>query len=284
MTKKDNKKAIAIIQQTKHAIRTIRGEHVILDSDLAAIFGVETRQLNQQAKRNPGKFPEDFRFQLNVEEFESLKSQNVISKRGGRRTAPYAYTEHGVLQAANVITSALADSMSVFVIRAFVEMRELLKLQENITTQKQEALTNKTESAGKLQKFMQEIGPKLEQAMEQVMSTVIDPKMGTTVRQEAHDIIHESISHLKERLKKTGLENEEIAARITKLLAEAEREKAETRKLNAETDQMEFLMMARKLKLVLEAQRLFYAGSDEEPETQNLSAFIGLLNAYAQPQ
>ncbi len=273
-----------IIERTKQAIRTLRGNHVILDTDLAEIFGVATRRLNEQVKRNPGKFPEDFRFQLNPEEFESLKSQIATSKRGGTRKAPYAFTEHGVLQAANVITSPLADSMSVFVIRAFVEMRDLLQLQQGIADQRAKAEAATPVASGKLRQFMTEIGPKLEQAMQQVMNTVIDPQSGTTVGQEAQDVIHESINHLKARLKKTGLENEEIAARITKLLAEAEREKAETRKLNAETDQMEFFMMARKLKLVLEAHRLFALDGEEAPETQRLNAFIGLLGAYGEGQ
>ncbi len=266
-----------IISRTRGAIRTIRGQHVIIDADLAALFEVATKRINEQAKRNPNKFPEDFRFQLTVEEFNDLKSQNETSSWGGTRKLPYAYTEHGVLQVANVTSSSVADAISVFVIRAFIEMRSIMGIQRNIAARK--AAVKTIASTTKLSKFMQEIGPRLAQAMEQVMDTVIDAKKGTTIAEEVQDIISESIDHLKSRLKKAGLENEEIAARITKLLAEAARERAEARKVNAETEQLEFFVMTRKLKLVLEAQTLLFQG--EVVEEKQLQSFIQLLNRYA---
>src|SRR5881394_4072925 len=109
-------------------IRTIRGVRVMLDRDLAKIYGVPTFRFNEAIKRNRHRFPTDFMFQLTREEFDSLTSQIAISKRrrGGRRTRPYAFTEHGALQAANVLRSPRAVQMSVFVIRAFVKMRETL--------------------------------------------------------------------------------------------------------------------------------------------------------------
>jgi len=126
-------------------IRTLilRGQRVLLDTDLARIYGVETRALNQAFKRNPDRFPEEFAFLLTREEVldisltvtsgraaaaASLKSQIVMSKpgRGGRRSRPYAFTEHGALQAASVLNSTQAVQMSLFVIRAFVKMREEL--------------------------------------------------------------------------------------------------------------------------------------------------------------
>jgi hypothetical protein len=109
-------------------IREIRGQRVLLDSDLAAIYGVSTAALNQAVKRNTGRFPDEFSFVLTAEEFELLISQNVISKplRGGRTKQPRVFTEHGALQAANVLRSERAVAMSVFVIRAFVQMRAVL--------------------------------------------------------------------------------------------------------------------------------------------------------------
>src|SRR6266545_4328899 len=88
-------------------IRVIRGKQVVLDSDLAAFYGVETRRLTEQMKRNEERFPEDFVFQLSAEETEALRSQNAISKqgRGGRRYRPYAFTEQGALQASSVLKS-----------------------------------------------------------------------------------------------------------------------------------------------------------------------------------
>ena len=110
-------------------IRTVRGARVILDSDLAKIYGVPTFRFNEAIKRNRNRFPADFMFQLTRVEFDFLKSQIAMSKtgRGGRRTLPYAFTEHGALQAANILNSSRAVQMSVFVIRAFVMMRETLR-------------------------------------------------------------------------------------------------------------------------------------------------------------
>src|SRR5271157_5940143 len=109
-------------------IRTIRGQKIILDSDLARIFGVPTFRFNEAIKRNRERFPDDFLFRLTREEQEALTSQIAMSKvgRGGRRTLPYAFTENGAIMAANVLNSPEAVRMSVFVVRAFVQMRDLL--------------------------------------------------------------------------------------------------------------------------------------------------------------
>ncbi len=115
----------------------LRGEGVILDSDLAGIYGVETGALNRAVKRNLERFPKDFGFQLTAEEAHALRCQSGISKteagaglmkagRGGRRYLPYAFTEHGALMAANVLNSPRAVQMSVFVVRAFIRMRAAL--------------------------------------------------------------------------------------------------------------------------------------------------------------
>jgi predicted amino acid-binding ACT domain protein len=124
-----NTKSLIAAEQIDGMIRTIRGVRVMLDRDLARIYGVPTFRFNEAIKRNRHRFPPDFMFQLTREEFDSLKSQIAMSKtgRGGRRTLPYAFTEHGALQAANVLRSSRAVQMSVFVIRAFVKMREALR-------------------------------------------------------------------------------------------------------------------------------------------------------------
>lgn len=116
-------------------IMVIRGAKIILDSDLANLYGVETRRLNEQVRRNGDKFPEDFMFQLNKEEFAILKSQIATSssKWGGRRTLPLAFTEYGALQAANVLSSEQANRMSVFIIRAFVKLREIALTNETLS-------------------------------------------------------------------------------------------------------------------------------------------------------
>ena len=101
-------------------IHSIRGVRVLLDSDLAKIYGVTTAALNHAMKRNKARFPSDFSFQLTKEEIETLISQNVISKT----KPPQAFTEHGALQAANVLRSDRAIAMSLYVIRAFIELRD----------------------------------------------------------------------------------------------------------------------------------------------------------------
>jgi hypothetical protein len=108
-------------------IRTIRGQKVILDSDLARVYGVPTKRLNEQVGRNAKRFPSDFLFQLTLAEADALRSQIATSNlRGGRRYLPYAFTENGAIMAANVLNSPEAVRMSVFVVRAFVQMRDLL--------------------------------------------------------------------------------------------------------------------------------------------------------------
>jgi hypothetical protein len=114
-----------------HVERTIlllRGERVILDADLATLYGVETRSLVQAVKRNLQRFPGDFMFQLTAEEAALLRSQTGISRgaHGGRRYAPYAFTEHGVAMLAAVLNSPRAIQVSIEIVRAFVRLRAML--------------------------------------------------------------------------------------------------------------------------------------------------------------
>jgi hypothetical protein len=110
-------------------ILTVRGQRVMLDSELAKLYGIPTHRFNEAVKRNSNRFPDDFAFPLAPEEVALLISQNAISKkpgRGGRRTTPWVFTEHGAVMAANVLNSPKAVKMSVFVVRAFMKMREHL--------------------------------------------------------------------------------------------------------------------------------------------------------------
>ena len=114
------------VENVSSLIRIIRDQRVILDTDLARLYGIQTFRLNEAVKRNRGRFPDDFLFQLTPPERDALTSQFAMSKpgRGGRRTLPSAFTEHGALMAANILNSPRAEAMSVYVIRAFVKMRE----------------------------------------------------------------------------------------------------------------------------------------------------------------
>jgi hypothetical protein len=114
--------------QVERKILMLRGERVMLDSDLAALYGVDTRSLVQAVKRNLDRFPADFMFQLTAEEADLLRSQTVISTsgHGGRRYAPYAFTEHGVAMLSAVLRSPRAVQVSIEIVRAFVRLREML--------------------------------------------------------------------------------------------------------------------------------------------------------------
>ena len=156
------------------AIHTLRGERVILDADLAKIYGVETKALNQAVKRNRDKFPSDFLFELNLTEAVNLqrtgrlnnadsRSQFVTLKRGGNvKHPPFAFTEHGAIMAANILNSPPAVQMSVFVVRAFIKMRS--------------ALTDTRELAGKLAALETELKARLdthESAIVEVLQRVM---------------------------------------------------------------------------------------------------------------
>jgi hypothetical protein len=120
------RKIVANTSQEPRII-SVRGVKVILDSDLAKIYEVSTKRLNEQIKRNSARFPVDFVFQLNEDEMNNLRSQFATSSlHGGRRYLPHAFTEHGSIMAATVLNSPKAIEMSVFVVRAFIKMRETL--------------------------------------------------------------------------------------------------------------------------------------------------------------
>ena len=225
----------------------------MLDDAIAALFSVETRRLNEQVRRNARRF-EGYAFQLTAEELRSLMSQNAISNsRGGRRKLPWAFTEHGVVMAATVPKSDPAIVAMKLVIEAFVAARR----------RSLEIANPALPTAGN------GLIPKLTQALAAVLDSVVDHNSRTTVRDEAQDLLSRSIEHLKDRLSRTGLENEALAARATKLLAEAEASKATAAKTQAEAGEIELRLLARKLQLVIEAERAMTGG--------DLDRFIGVL-------
>ena len=142
----------------QNLVYSICGKIVMLDSDLAKIYGVSTSRLNEQVKRNLLRFPEDFMFQLTKEEWTDLMSQNAISKieedmlfqnairnRGGRRKLPYVFTEHGALMLASVLNTDQAITASLQVVRVFVKMREIVSANQELS-KKLSALERKYDS------------------------------------------------------------------------------------------------------------------------------------------
>lgn len=116
-----------MITPIHHKIYTLRGKQVMLDFDLAELYQVETRRLNEQVKRNGERFPDDFMFQLNEKEFENLMSQfatSSLEEHGGRRKLPYAFTENGVYMLSAVLKSSIAIDVSIEIMRTFTKLRE----------------------------------------------------------------------------------------------------------------------------------------------------------------
>ncbi len=134
------------LDRVSHQILVLRGQKVLLDSDLAMLYGVQTKRLLEQVRRNPKRFPPDFVFRLSNHELMNLRSQIATSspKWGGKRHAPYAFTEHGALMAANVLHSRRAIEVCIFVVRAFVRLRDTLLAHKELS-RKLDELERKTE-------------------------------------------------------------------------------------------------------------------------------------------
>jgi len=160
------KRTIVLAKRVESRILVLRGQRVILDANLAELYSVAVKRLNEQVKRNAKRFPADFRFRLTREEQRGLRSHFATSNpsRGGRRYLPYAFTEHGAIMAATVLNSERAIQMSVFVVRAFVRMR--LALAAN-----QEVMEKPSEIEGHLQNHDTEI----EQIIEAIREMMTPP-------------------------------------------------------------------------------------------------------------
>lgn len=123
------------LQVIQNKIYEIRGQRVMLDRDLAELYEVQTKVLNQAVKRNIKRFPADFMFQLNKEEFENLRSQIVTSRWGGTRTMPYAFTEQGVAMLSGLLNSDRAIQANIAIMRAFVAMRNYITTTTTVTAE-----------------------------------------------------------------------------------------------------------------------------------------------------
>ncbi len=190
------------IVPVEELIRFVRGQRVILDADLARIYAVPTKQLNQAVKRNQDRFPVDFAFQLDPQEVEGLRSQiatsfprdettirsqNVTASKRNIRFRPIAFTEHGAIMAANVLNSLRAVQMSVFVVRAFVKMREVLAQNKELAAKLAELERTLTARLDDHEKAIVHILDEIKKLMEPP-PPILDPKrreIGFHVRDEA---------------------------------------------------------------------------------------------------
>lgn len=165
------------LETIRSKIYEIRGQKIMLDRDLAKMYGVDTRTLNQAVKRNLERFPADFMFQLTQEEWSDLKSQFVTSSWGGVRKLPYAFTELGVAMLSSVLSSKTAIQINISIMRAFVSVRQLLA-------------APKTDKLSVLEQRME----KLEQYIEDVITDINDVNEDTRMQIE---LINESIAELQ---------------------------------------------------------------------------------------
>jgi hypothetical protein len=145
MTK--NKELAVSVEQIARSIVVLRGQKVLLDSELATLYGVTTKRFNEQVRRNLHRFPADFMFQVTEEEHAILRSHFATSSsgHGGRRYLPYVFTEHGAIMAATILNTPLAVEVSVYVVRAFVRLRAVISANKEIA-RKLEQLERKMES------------------------------------------------------------------------------------------------------------------------------------------
>ena len=255
------------------AIQLVRGQNVILDAELARYFGVETRTLNQHVKRNGRRFGDDFVLRLTTEETAGLKSQIVMSNdgRGGRRHLPMAFTEHGVVMAATLLRSEVAVNASRFIVKTFVQARRNLAARqkgENIP-----ALVNPGATVPLAAEMRNQLMGKINGAIGEVLNAIVNPETKSTVRGEIVEIANEGLTSLKDYLKRPGVQNEKTLAEMRKLIAEAEEIEVSTSRKRTQNESQQLALLAKKLRLILEAQH--YA------ETGSVERFLGFLKDFS---
>ncbi|MEM6666958.1 MAG: ORF6N domain-containing protein, partial [Pseudomonadota bacterium] len=200
----------------------IDGKQVVLDQDLATIFEVKTGVLNQAVKRKRARFPESWLFQLTDEQFDDLKSQSVISSDewGGRRYAPWAFTEHGVVLASTMVNTDRAIEMTQYVVEAFVAFQRQFYDVELLDTE-----TSKPSRISKLQGHL-----------DNLLELRLGGDANMTIGEGAMTLAGESMSALRARLKREGLKTAEIEAKIAQMAVGDKKTHAETDSIIAGTE------------------------------------------------
>lgn len=231
----------------KSSLHTLRGVPVILAEDLASFYDTTTSAVNQYRSRNSNRFTSDYAFQLINEEWNSLKSQNVISKtigRGGARNPPWAYTEHGVAMMSMGMKGSEAVALSKVIIETFVEYRRGSLPNARVIANKHDA------------KYRRSLQQKIYQQMEQLLNAQLPTKSGSTFGEELGTIATSALGHIKAAMDGSGKRNEKISAEVAKILAEAEKLYAETRKIDAETDSLNMQNFKSRMELLRELRTM----------------------------
>lgn len=241
------------------AIVDVRGVRVVIDRDVARLLGTEVRKLNQQVARSKERFSDEFAFKITWEELDKLRSQNVIfgDEWAKAKYPPTAFTEYGVVMAATVIKSSKALEATKLVVRTFVDMRRAAWEKEALKANGSQPSLSLDAPA------RQGLATKLNIALGHVLDAIVDPEDGTTVRDEAKTIAAEGLRSLKEYLKKAGINNEKTLAEVRRLMAEAENIEVEAVRKRTENQHRQLALLAKKLRLVIQAQHDAETGSIE---------------------
>lgn len=241
-------------------VHLIRDRAVILDSDLAKLYNTTTGPLNQAVKRNTKKFSERYGFQLNDEEFADLVSQKVISKGGpgGRRTAPWVFTQRGVIIVATILKSDRAVAATEFVVETFMKARLLEKRQVQLT--KQDEPVDPAPSPIK-----DDLGrkPEMLQMMRRLLDTIIDQESGESVEDKGRSMLLAGIENLEARLKKQPLENAKIIEELKILRERASAEGIQTEQKRVELRDQRRASIARDM-LMLSQYEMYVEAGDRE--------------------
>jgi len=247
---------------TTPQIFTFRGQPVIRDADLAALFDYTTGNLNKLVSNNADRFGEDFAFRLDDAEFAALKLQLGISRsHGGLRKPPLMYTEHGAVMAATLMRSPRAAEASRFVVKTFVAARRgLLSKSRGQNLPLSLPVQDLLPVAGAERSGLV---AKLDAALGRVLDAIADPDQETTVRDEARAIALEGLSAIKAHLKKQDIANEKTLAEVQKLLKEAEAIDAEISARHIENNHRQLAYLAKQLRIVIEVQRYLERGDVE---------------------
>lgn len=248
-TKKNSARCIA------SAIYELRNKKVVLAADLATFYGIETKRLNEAVKRNREKF-NDYAFQLSHIEFAALRSQFATSNngRGGARYLPWAFTEHGIVMAATVLNTDTAIKASRLIVEVFIAQRHHAQQGSGLALPIEPLAINQNAN----------LASRIQLVLDHLLDSMIDSKRHSTVREEAQQVMSESLQSIKDHLQKQCYQNHELAAKASKCLAEAELARAGAAKTRAETNALELATLMKKLRLVLEAQRLLTTGNDQQ--------------------
>lgn len=240
---------------TKLEIHEFRGRQVVLDHQVAKLFGVTTKRVNEQVARNADKFHEDFAFRLTSEEFELLKADSKLSKDqwGGNRYPPRVFTEHGVVMMATVLRSPGAIQATRFIVKEFVEARR----QAVLSKQKRRVPRGLTFG------LSSDLIGRINAALGNILDAIVGSRSAYGVKSEAKVIAAEGLKSIKSYLRTTEIQNEKTLAEIRKIVAEAESIEVATAEKRTQNQHKELALLAKKLRLVLQAQQHAESGSVE---------------------